>query len=69
MHAIIMEMFKANPDERISSADVVSRLNNLIEFQLSIGLLFQPYYILFILYSSEGKVCLNVNLSYLTIDI
>jgi hypothetical protein len=28
MHAIIMEMLKANPNERISSADVVSKINN-----------------------------------------
>jgi hypothetical protein len=33
MHAIIMEMLKANPNERISSADVVSRINSLIKFQ------------------------------------
>ncbi|EFX65571.1 hypothetical protein DAPPUDRAFT_264519 [Daphnia pulex] len=32
MHAIIMEMLKANPNERISSADVVSRINSLIKF-------------------------------------
>jgi hypothetical protein len=44
MHAIIMVMLKANPNERISSADVVSRINNLIELQLRIGLLFQPYF-------------------------
>jgi hypothetical protein len=41
MHAIIMEMLKDNPNERISSADVVSRLNNLTELhQLRIGLFF-----------------------------
>ncbi len=28
MHAIIMDMLKYNPNERISSADVVSRINN-----------------------------------------
>jgi hypothetical protein len=34
MHStIITEMLKDNPDERISSADVVSRINNFIEFQ------------------------------------
>jgi hypothetical protein len=42
MHAIIMEMLKDNPDERISSADVVSRINNLIELQLRIGRSVQP---------------------------
>jgi hypothetical protein len=39
--AIIMDMLKDNPNERISSADVVSRTNNLIKFQLRIGLLFE----------------------------
>jgi hypothetical protein len=43
MHStIIVDMWKANPNERISSADVVTRINNLIKFQLRIGLLFQP---------------------------
>jgi serine/threonine protein kinase len=37
MHAIIMEMLKDNPNERISSADVVTRINNLIKFQLRMG--------------------------------
>jgi hypothetical protein len=44
MHAIIMDMLKDNPNERISSTNVVSRTkffaiqkNNLIELQLRIG--------------------------------
>ncbi len=48
MHAIIMEMLKANPNERISSAKVVSRIkfftiqkNNFIEPQLRIWRSFQ----------------------------
>ncbi|XP_046636092.1 uncharacterized protein LOC124314772 isoform X2 [Daphnia pulicaria] len=33
MHStIIVDMWKANPNERISSADVVTRINNLIKF-------------------------------------
>jgi hypothetical protein len=45
MHAIIMEMLKDNPDERISSADVVTRINNLIELQLRIGRSVQPNFV------------------------
>jgi hypothetical protein len=42
MNAIIMDMLKADPNERISSTNVVSRINNLIELQLRIGRSVQP---------------------------
>jgi hypothetical protein len=60
MHAIIMEMLKDNPEERISSADVVSRINNLIE--LRIGRSVQPNFA-YNRWESRNKVERKINKS------